>query len=46
MYLGGLNDDKFIVTCYTEEYASLKLIEAVKSKTPLTKEELLKEDKH
>jgi len=38
LYLGEDNDSKFIVTCYTEKYASDEHIEAVKNKTPLTRE--------
>ena len=38
LYLGIEEDDKFIVTCYTEKYASAQHIEAVKNKTPLTRE--------
>ncbi len=37
LYLGE-EDDKFIVTSYTEKYASAQHIEAVKNKTPLTRE--------
>jgi serine/threonine protein kinase len=46
LHLGKQNDAKFIITCYTEKFASHEHIEAVKSKTPLTREELFKEDKH
>ena len=46
LHLGKQNDDKFIITCYTEKFASQKHIEAVKNKTPLTREQLFKEDKH
>jgi serine/threonine protein kinase len=46
LYLGEDNDNKFIVTCYTEKYASKEHIEAVNNKTPLTREQLMKEDKH
>jgi serine/threonine protein kinase len=38
LHLGKQNDNKFIVTCYTKGFASLKHIEAVKNKTPLTRE--------
>ena len=38
LYLGEDKDNKFIVTCYTEKYASAEHIEAVKNKTPLTRE--------
>ena len=38
LYLGEDNDNKFIVTCFTEKYASAEHIEAVKNKTPLTRE--------
>ncbi len=41
LYLGEANeteDTKFIVTCYTENYASKEHIEAVKNKTLLTRE--------
>jgi len=34
------------VNCYTEKYASAEYIEAVKNKIPLTREQLMKEDKH
>lgn len=37
---------KFIVTSYTEKYASKEHIEAVMNKIPLTREQLMKEDKH
>lgn len=49
LYLGEANkkeDGKFIVTCYTEKYASKDHIEAVKNMTPLTREQLMNEDKH
>ena len=38
LYLGEDKDNKFIVTCYTEKYASAEHIEAVENKTPLTRE--------
>ena len=38
LYLGEDNDNKFIVTCYTEKYASAEHIEAVENKIPLTRE--------
>ncbi len=38
LYLDEDNDNKFIITCYTEKYASAKHIEAVENKTPLTRE--------
>jgi serine/threonine protein kinase len=51
IYLGKPDEDeletsKFIVTCYTENYASAEYIDAVKNKIPLTREQLMKEDKH
>ena len=46
LHLGKQNDDKFIITCYTEKFASHEHIQAVKNKTPLTREQLFKEDKH
>ena len=46
LHLGKQNDAKFIITCYTEKFASHEHIQAVKNKTPLTREQLFKEDKH
>ena len=45
LYLGEVNDNKFIVTSYTEKFASVEHINAVKNGTPLTREQLFKEDK-
>ena len=36
--LGNNKDKLFIVNCFTEGFASPEYIEAVKSKTPLTRE--------
>ena len=38
LYLGEDKDNKFIVTSYTEKYASAEHIKEVKNKTPLTRE--------
>ena len=47
LYLGEPNESSlYIVTCYTEKYASPKYIEAVKNKIPLTREKLMEEDKY
>jgi serine/threonine protein kinase len=46
LYLGEVKDNKFIVTSYTEKFASAEHIDAVKNGTPLTREQLFKEDKH
>ena len=49
LHLGKGNQkevDKFIVTCFTENFASEEHVEAVKNQTPLSKEQLMKEDKH
>jgi serine/threonine protein kinase len=37
LHLGKQNDVKFIISCYTEKFASHEHIEAVKNKTPLTR---------
>ncbi len=38
LYLGEDTDNKFIITCYTENYASAEHIEAVENRTPMTRE--------
>ncbi len=38
LYLGENKDEKFIVTCFTEKYASESHIDAIKNKTPLRRE--------
>jgi hypothetical protein len=46
LYLGEESDNKFIVTSYTKKFASVDHIDAVKNRTPLTREQLYKEDKY
>ena len=36
----------FVISSYTERFASMEYIEAVRNRTPLTREQLIKEDKH
>ena len=36
----------FVISSYTERFASIEYIEAVRNRTPLTREQLIREDKH
>ena len=50
LYLGEKVESEdsslFVISSYTERFASIEYIEAVRNRTPLTREQLIKEDKH
>ena len=47
LFLGDQNEgSSFIGNCYTEKYASPEYIDAVKNKKPLTRDQLMIEDKN
>jgi hypothetical protein len=49
LYLGEKvesEDSLYVISSYTERFASMEYIMAVKNRTPLTREQLIREDKH
>ena len=50
LYLGenveSEDSSLLVISSYTERFASMEYIEAVRNRTPLTRKQLIKEDKH